>query len=415
MGTPQNSIDGTTNDEATRPAGKSNALSPADLEKQLGGYPIFKFVEPYLKILRKYPADPKRKFLPVHHVTYLLFYFFNPILTSMRGILQASELPGVRRKLNTPRVSLGAFSEASAERVFDAKLLANIFRDLASKAPTLPDAKESGLSKIKGTLTAVDGTLLRALPRMVWALWQDDTHRAAKAHVLFEVQKGIPCRAEVTAGNGCEKDALEGMLEAERCYILDRGYVRYSLYQSIIDAGSSFVVRVRNKPVFDVIEERELTDEDRAAGVLSDRVVRLGCASARDGLRQAVRLVTVRQKDGSPMVLCTSLMDIAASLVGLIYKHRWTVELFFRWLKRILGCRHLLSEKENGVALQVYAALIASVLMVLWTGRKPTKRTFELICLHTSGWATVEDIERHMEKLARKETGLNIEKKPRTA
>ena len=205
------------------------------------------------------------------------------------------------------------------------------------------------------------------------------------------------------------------MLEAGRCYILDRGYVRYALYQSIIDVGSSFVARLYNNPVFEVIEERELTDEDREAGVLSDRVVRLGCDAAKGDLRQPVRLVTVRQEDGSPMVLCTSLMDIAASLVALIYKHRWTVELFFRWLKCILGCRHLLSEKENGVALQVYAALIASVVLALWTGRKPTKRTYELICFYISGWATVDDVEHHLEKLARSEQGSSSKKKSRTA
>jgi IS4 transposase len=81
---------------------------------------------------------------------------------------------------------------------------------------------------------------------------------------------------------------------------------------------------------------------------------------------------------GKQLYLATSLMEIDADLVGEIYRSRWQVELFFRWMKCILGCQHLISEKSNGVAIQVYGALIASVLIALWTGKRPNKRIYEL-------------------------------------
>jgi hypothetical protein len=74
-------------------------------------------------------------------------------------------------------------------------------------------------------------------------------------------------------------------------------------------------------------------------------------------------------------------------------------ELFFRWFKCILGCRHLLSTCPNGVAIQVYLAVIASLLISLWTGRKPAKRTFEMLCFYFSGWASAEEVSAHLEKL----------------
>lgn len=77
--------------------------------------------------------------------------------------------------------------------------------------------------------------------------------------------------------------------------------------------------------------------------------------------------------------LITDLLDLSAELLALAYRYRWTVELFFRWFKCILGSRHLLFHSANGVAIQCYAALIASLLVVLWTGQKPTKRTWEMI------------------------------------
>jgi IS4 transposase len=97
-------------------------------------------------------------------------------------------------------------------------------------------------------------------------------------------------------------------------------------------------------------------------------------------------------------------MDLPAELIGRIYRYRWQIELFFRWFKCILGCQHLLSLSQNGIKIQVYCALIASLLIRLWTGRKPTKRTFEMICLYFQGWATMDELMKHIE-------GLKIEDK----
>jgi hypothetical protein len=66
-----------------------------------------------------------------------------------------------------------------------------------------------------------------------------------------------------------------------------------------------------------------------------------------------------------------------------------------------LGCKRLLTTSENGVALQIYTALIASLLVVLWTGRKPTKRTWEMLQFYFQGWASLEEVERHLEKQKR--------------
>jgi IS4 transposase len=92
-------------------------------------------------------------------------------------------------------------------------------------------------------------------------------------------------------------------------------------------------------------------------------------------------------------------MDLEAHLVALGYRYRWSVELFFRWFKCILGCRHLLSTSQNGVEIQVYLAIIASLLISLWTGRRPTKRTFEMLCFYFSGMADKNELLAHIEKL----------------
>ena len=84
--------------------------------------------------------------------------------------------------------------------------------------------------------------------------------------------------------------------------------------------------------------------------------------------------------------------------MALGYRYRWTVELFFRWFKQILGCRDLISTKEKGVTMQLYAALIASLLIVLWTGVKANIRTWEMVQYYFMGWATLEELERHIRR-----------------
>src|SRR4051794_40730687 len=128
---------------------------------------------------------------------------------------------------------------------------------------------------------------------MVWALWLDDDHKAAKMHVHFEVLRGIPIRATVTTGNDSEKQQLRRTLEAGRLYVIDRGYAEYQLFQDIVAVGSQFVGRIRDNAVWEVVEERAVSGAARAAGVRSDRVVWLGCDKSKGALRQPVRVLGV--------------------------------------------------------------------------------------------------------------------------
>src|SRR5262249_58138973 len=132
--------------------------------------------------------------------------------------------------------------------------------------------------------------------------------------------------------------------------------------------------------------ERPLGTAARQAGVVRDVVVsKLGAEHHKDEVGRPARLVWVQTGKAGPggrpevLLLCTDPLDLDAQPVALGYKYRWWVELFFRWLKCVLGCRHLLSTDRGGLTIQVYAALIASLLVSLCTGRKPTKPTFDML------------------------------------
>jgi IS4 transposase len=112
-----------------------------------------------------------------------------------------------------------------------------------------------------------------------------------------------------------------------------------------------------------------------------------------------LRLVEVR-RDGQHLLLITNHTVEAASaeLVSMIYRRRWSIELFFRWIKCILGCRHFFAESAEGAALQIYLALIAALMLQLFVGRRPNKRVMEFLQFYMMGWATAEEVVALIQK-----------------
>jgi hypothetical protein len=341
---------------------------------------------------------------------------FNPVVRSLRAIEQASELRKVQRKLGCQRASLGSLSEAID--VFQPDLLREIIAELGAQLQ--PIARDPRLKDVQQTLTLVDGTLLKGLPVLVQAGMQD--LRAAKLeakvrlHTQFDLQRGVPVRVDVTEGinrgEADERAVLAKALEKGRCYVKDRGYAKFKLFNAIVAAGSSYVCRLRDNSRYEIEQERPLTAEDVEAGVILEALVRLGeYEGANERPDHPLRLVAIRatphEKRGGAagpasngvLLIATNLLDLPAWIIGLIYRYRWTIEVFFRFFKHVLGCRHLLSHDPVGIEIQTYCAIIACMLISLWTGRKPTLRTYEMICYYLTGLAEEDELLAHLAKL----------------
>ncbi len=227
--------------------------------------------------------------------------------------------------------------------------------------------------------------------------------------------KAAPVNCQLTDGKANEKAVLAQNLTPGRFYVLDRGYARYELLQRIIDAKSNFACRINDDSVFKIIEQRQLNSDSLQAGIRWDMIVRLGCESVRDNLKQPVRVIKLKtteqtqyssytlpyhgRRPPDTMLICTDRLDLDADVIALIYKCRWQVEIFFRFFKHVLGCRHLLSYCDNGIELQTYAAIIACLIIALYTGRRPTLRTYEMFCWYLIGWADEEELVAHIERL----------------
>ena len=352
----------------------------------------------------------------------MLLYFFNPIVTSLRGLQQASELKNVQKKLGCARASLGSLSEAAT--VFDPDRLKEIIGELGQQLQPL--ANDRRLQNIKQTITLVDGSLIAALPRIMEASFRKAQTGSGmikwRLHTHFELLTGVPNRIDVTPNGGGEHDeraVLGATLEPDRLYVTDRGYAKFLLFNAIVGAGSSYVCRLRDNSVWTTVEERYRNDSAGLDEIISDEIVEFNNSSEGRRLDHQIRVISIRvnphttrgkNRGGSSGVdsdgilrIATNLLDVPADIISLIFVNRWAIEIFFRFFKHMLGCRHLLSHNQNGIEIQTYCAIIACMMIALWTGRQPTKRTYEMICFYFCGMASEDELMAHIEKLKKQD------------
>jgi hypothetical protein len=345
--------------------------------------------------------DAQRLALVADYLSLFLFGLFNPAIRTARALTAATSLERVRREVCRRSLSQGRFSEC--QHLVDPQVLEHVFTELASELANA-DAVDPRLRE--RPWMARDGSLFAALPRMAWALYgagKAGTAKAVRLHLSLHLVDDKPVRAQVHRGKDCERAVWKEHWQAGDAYVGDRYFGQnYRLFGELSQKTCAYVLRLREEAIIAVQSHLPVTEADQKAGVVRQAWVQLGC---NDRYRsQRVRIVWVRAADGKELVLVTNLdpEQLPAELVSRLYRQRWQIEMFFRWFKCVLGCGHWLAEGPRGAAIQLYLALIASVLLQLYTGRRPTKRMHELIQLYFLGWASLEELTRGLQgELAR--------------
>ena len=352
-------------------------------------------------------VDPKRRLAAADYYSLFLFGLFNPVVQTMRGLCAASQLPRVQEEVCARPVSLGSFS--AAQHVADQPLLEKIFTELGQE---LCQRAGGGSAPAAGGSAQApwlirDSTLWDVLPRMGWAFWrrQGRAQSAVRLHVSLHLLEDAPVRAQVTPGARCERKAWRESWREGDAYIGDRYFGEdYGLLEELAQKSCSYVIRLRQSAALEILEELPVGAEDHAQNVTRDAWVKLG--HRKMASRPRVRVVWV-QGPREELILVTNKTpgELSAALVSQLYRQRWQVELFFRWIKCVLGCRHWLAESAQGVAAQIYLALIGALLLQLYSGERPTRRMMEQLQFYLLGMATLEDLEKAIQKqVARKKT-----------
>lgn len=204
-------------------------------------------------------------------------------------------------------------------------------------------------------------TIDLCLAMFPWANFRQ-TKAAIKLHTMIDLKGSIPVFISITDGNVHDVNILDEItFEPGSIYVMDRGYVDFRRLHRIHQAGAFFVTRAKSNMAFYVTQSREV---DKSTGLRCDQTIRLKTAKGKkDYPGQLRRIRFVDPETGKSLVFITNHFSLAAIIIAHIYKSRWQIELFFKWIKQNLRIKAFYGTSENAVKTQIWIA-ISVYLMV---------------------------------------------------
>jgi putative transposase len=267
--------------------------------------------------------------------------------------------------LGTGSVSRSTLADANARR--NPEVFADIARSLMSQAQACVRSSCGQL------LYLLDSTSITLKGREFdqWTIANRTCHtQGVKLHLMYQADSQAPVWHSITAPNVNDRDeGLRMPIEAEATYVFDKGYCDYNWWHSLHTRGARFVTRFKRNAALTVQRER-LIPRAAIGVILKDQVVRFTHRHQGGGRRNryesALRRIEVAREGKAPLVLATNDLKSSAATIAQLYKDRWQIELFFKWIKQHLNIKRFCGHSENAVRIQILIALIAYLLLVLY-------------------------------------------------
>ena len=285
----------------------------------------------------------------------------------------------------TGTISYSQLSRLNAERdsEFFKKAFESVYEKLMSSTASV------SLPFDYGKLKVLDSTAIQlCLALFPWAEYRKKSG-AIKIHTLFDVIKGCPESIMLTPGIKHDRISMEKLItEPGVTYLFDRAYLEHELWDSYCEKGIFFVSRLKSNAVFEILEEYQVKQGGK---ILSHKKVILGCPSKR--MNCPVWLVeVVDSSNGEAFYIVTNRFDLTPEQVADVYRLRWSIEIFFRWIKQHLKIKKFYGTSQNAVLIQIYSALTLFCLLKILhhTFCKNSNFTFMLRLIADGLWNTVD-------------------------
>lgn len=242
-----------------------------------------------------------------------------------------------------------------------------IFQEFADKMVSLAKDKRSGIKDffLSNNVYAFDSSTISLCLSVFWWTKLHHGKGGVKLHELYDVKNDIPAYSVITDASVNDSKIMELIpYERESFYIFDRAYMATQHLFSIEMASAYFVVREKHKMVYEVVEDKDYNNPQ--TGIMADQTIRFKGHKTKRQYPNNLRRVVFYDHDGNrTFVFYTNNFDVTAEDVALLYKYRWRVELFFKWMKQHLRVKDFYGTSENAVKIQIYAAIIAYCLVVI--------------------------------------------------
>jgi hypothetical protein len=339
----------------------------------------------------------------------LLAAAFQPAAWALRPMDDLSLHPKVQALTGVGRMARSTLCDAMAR--FDPHELKPVIEAIEKQLPQL-ERLDPAAAQVTGRIIAADGSWFNLAGQVAHALQCSRGNQGRQYRVRLNLQIDVdgfcPTDFDVSGkGDGSEAAAFMRSIRPACIYLLDRNFVSHAFINAVLAKGSNIVLRLKKGINFEVQTVRELSAEDRAHQTLRDEIGVLtgptssGNADARSCTdtppRRTLRRVTAwDEKNKREVILLTDLLEVPAYVIAVLYRLRWQIELFLRWLKVLAGFEHLLSQSERGITMQFYIAVLMTLLIHLQTGTRVSKYSLLWVSWLADNRATPEAMAQAM-------------------
>lgn len=285
-----------------------------------------------------------------------LIYYHLQEYSSGSELLQALEQNDFAKACVTPAKGIKKSSFFEAINTRGLEQLTEVFNHLVKQAGAVLPDKYAHL----GNLVSIDGSLIDAVLSMEWADYRNGSKKA-KAHVGFDINRGIPRKIYLSDGKEGERPFVDKIIDKGETGIMDRGYQSHDHFDQWQTAEKFFVCRIRENTHKTVVIEQAVAP---GSIVFYDKIVLLGTKGTNQTEKE-LRLVGYRI-DSKEYWVATNRYDLTAEEVAQVYKLRWNIETFFGWWKRHLKVYHLIARSEYGLMVQILGGLITYLLLAIY-------------------------------------------------
>jgi IS4 transposase len=278
--------------------------------------------------------------------------------------------------LNVGKLSRSTLSDANARRPVG--VFAQTFAMLAEM--TDRRTRQEGAEMVR----LIDASPIPLGKMCKWAKWNGRI-RGMKMHVVYHPEQDCPRDVEITPANVNDVEiGRQVAIEAGATYVFDKGYYHFGWWKKINDTGAFFVTRTKVNTSFRVTRRRSVRKRTGDGfRIIDDAEVKL-TSKGDSRLPIPLRRIRVKRDKGGTLTIITNDLKRTAVEIAALYKGRWQIELLFRWIKQHLDIRTFLGNNETAIRLQVFAAMIAYLLLRLAARvncvKMPALRLAELVC-----------------------------------
>jgi len=314
-------------------------------------------------LVRRYRGDHKMRTFSCLDQLYTMVFAQLTCCESLRDIEAClSARPSQRYHLGIRgRVRRSTLRDANESR--DARLFEDFAKLLIAEARRLYVTEPMGID-LDATVYAFDSTTISlCLELFPWAQFRR-RKAAIKLHTLIDLRGNIPSFILISTGKMHDVLAMDELpIEPGAFYLMDRGYIDYARLYHIKDSCAFFVTRLKDNTQYRVVQSRSV---DKTTGVLCDQIIRLTGTNSATDYPEPLRRVKYRDAETSETyAFLTNNFSLPAIVIAQLYKQRWQVELFFKWIKQHLRIKAFYGTSENAVRVQVWTAICAYVLLAI--------------------------------------------------